>query len=162
MKKTYYTLIPLFLVIVISSIYLLLAKKNIHQNVTSPKAFTEPSNDEEKMTISAGGSDIKINNLYKNPVSILNHSGVLFQQTSDFEMLFYSSDQGFIVSLLNPDLKKVREEAEKAFLDTLGISKEQACLLKISLGTTADINLEAAGQNYGLSFCPNGKPLPSK
>ena len=162
MKKIYYILVPLIIVLVSSAIYFVLSKKENIQSPPPQTTFTEPTGSDEKMTLSTVNGDIKINNLYKNPVATLYHNGVLFQQTPDFEMSFYPDDQGFIISLLNPDLQKARNEAEKAFLETLGISKEQACLLKISLGVTADISEKAAGQNYGLSFCPNGRPLPAQ
>ncbi|MDI6778047.1 MAG: hypothetical protein QMD77_02545 [Patescibacteria group bacterium] len=163
MKKVYYILIPLFIVMIASSIYFVISKKRNTQNLPPQiTSTTEPSASDEKMTLTISGGDIKINNLYKNPVAKLYHNGVLFKQTPDFEMSFYPDDQGFIISLLNPDLKKSRDEAEKEFLEELGINKEQACLLKISLGVTADINEKAAGANYGLSFCPNGKPLPTE
>lgn len=166
MKKIYYILFPLFIVLLAFAWYSTIQKKNIQrinqqQNVSPPQNFTEPSVSDEKMTISTSGGNVSVNNLYKNPIAKLYHNGVLFLQTPDFEMSFYPDDQGFIISLLNPDLEKARAEAEKSFLETLGISKEQACLLKISLGVTADINEKAAGKNYGLSFCPSGKPFPA-
>ena len=162
MKKIYYILVPLIIVLASSAIYFVLLKKENMQNPPLQTTFTEPTGSDERMTLSTVNGDIEINNLYKNSVAKLYHNGVLFKQTPDFEMSFYPDDQGFIISLLNPDLQKARNEAEKAFLETLGISKEQTCLLKISLGVTADINEKAAGQNYGLSFCPNGKPLPAQ
>lgn len=137
-------------------------QKNTPQNNQPSEPVSVPSENDEKMTVKTSGGDIEINNLYKNPVANLFQNGVLFRQTPDFEMSFYPEDQGFIITLLNPDLKKSRDEAEKEFLEALGIDKSQACFLKISLGTTSDISEKTAGRNFGLSFCPDGKPLPAE
>src|SRR4030042_6692712 len=139
MKKIYYILVPLIIILVSSAIYFVLSKKENIQNPPLQTTFTEPTGNDEKMTLSTINGDIKVNNLYKNPAATLYHNGVLFQQAPDFEMSFYPDDQGFIISLLNPELQTHRNEAEKVFLETLGINKEQACLFKIALGVDADI-----------------------
>lgn len=166
MKKIFnIAIIFLFALILFLSAYSFVAQKRARPNGTANKiqpGNVVPSQADEKMTIKTASGDITINNLYKKPIAMLFHNGVLFQQTPNFEISYYPDDQGFIISLLNPNLQKARGEAEKTFLETLGVQKEQACLLKISLGTTADINKKAAGQNFGLSFCPNGKPLPAE
>jgi hypothetical protein len=168
MKKIFnIAILILFVVIIFLAAYVYVAQKKAAQKNNATPAVQPiaptvvPQENEEKMTIQTGSGDVAINNLYKNPIAKLYHNGVLFQQASGFEMSFYPDDSGFIISLLNPDLQKSRDEAETAFLNTLGIDQKQACLLKVSLGTTADINEKAAGQNFGLIFCPNGKPLPA-
>ncbi|HUD08659.1 MAG TPA: hypothetical protein VMQ48_01055, partial [Candidatus Saccharimonadales bacterium] len=86
----------------------------------------------------------------------------VFRKTDDYEMSYYPTDQGFIITLQNSDLTNARTAAEKDFIDALGISQEQSCFLKVTLNVPFDVSQAASGRNYGLSFCSNGKPLPKK
>jgi hypothetical protein len=76
-------------------------------------------------------------------------------------MAYYTQDQGFLIVITNKDIEPARKSAEAAFLKILGLEqeKEKACSLKVSLTVPFDVNAQASGTNYGLSFCPNGKPF---
>jgi len=111
------------------------------------------------MTVNTGKEKIKVNDVYKNPVEIFPNSDVEYKKTADYYFDYYANNQLFVITLTNRDIKTARENAEKDFLNTLQISKEQACKLNIQLGVPFSINEAAAGKNYGLSFCPNGKPF---
>lgn len=129
-------------------------------NNTPP--FVMPGSDSDKMTISTDSGSININNLYKNPAEKLSMDGVSFDKNSDHLLSFYPQHQGFIITITNPDIEKGRTDAENAFLKDLGITKEQACSLRVTLNVPAYVNDAAAGRNYGLSFCPNGIPFPKQ
>ncbi len=124
-----------------------------------PSNFSMPSKSEDKMTLTTSQGDIETNNLYKNPVANLSNNGVAFKESLDYQMNFYPQDEGFIISILNPDIQKARNVAEADFLAALGITKDQACQLKVTLGVPYSVNPQASGRNYGLSFCPNGIPF---
>ncbi|MFA4817776.1 MAG: hypothetical protein WC608_03615 [Parcubacteria group bacterium] len=119
--------------------------------------FVVPPKDSGKMVITISQGSLEINNLYKNPVADLPGNGVAFKETNDYHMDFYPQDEGFIIAIQNPDIQTARDIAEVDFLQALGITKDQACSLKVTLGVPYNVNQQAAGQNYGLSFCPNGK-----
>ena len=110
------------------------------------------------MFINTGKEKIEINNVYKNPIEMFE-SGVEFKKNSDYLIDYYSPDQLFVIVITNPNIDEARINAEKDFLDTLNINQEQACKLNIQLGVPFSVNENAAGINYGLSFCPNGKPF---
>lgn len=112
-----------------------------------------------KITINTGKEKIEVNNVYKNPVEIFK-SGVEFKKNSDYLIDYYSPDQLFVIVITNLNIGEARKRAEKDFLDTLGINQEQACKLNVQLGVPFNVNENAAGINYGLSFCPNGIAFP--
>lgn len=133
----------------------------IQQPGSSPaNNFIVPPKNSGKMVVTTSQGNLEINNLYKNPVADLPGNGVAFRETDDFHMDFYPQDEGFIISIQNFDVQTGRDRAEMEFLQALGITKDQACLLKVTLGVPYYISPLAAGQNYFLSFCPNGISLP--
>jgi hypothetical protein len=124
--------------------------------------FPIPSPDEDEMPIHTAQGTVEINNLYKNPDKTLSQNGVGFIRNPDYYMSYYPEDQGFIITILNPNIEQGRIDAEKSFLQFIGITENQACLLKVTLNVPFAVNAEVSGPNYGLSFCPNGKPFPKK
>jgi hypothetical protein len=121
-----------------------------------------PSPDADKFSIDTQNGTVDVNNVYKNPLDHLSFDGVSFKDNSDYFIAYYPQEQGFLIVLHNPDIGIAREKAEADFLQTLGITKEQACSLNVSLTVPEDVNSLASGGNYGLSFCPKGKPFPEQ
>lgn len=166
MKKIAYFLIILLIICLASTAYFILTKRQTKpQNQPAPVAVQpeQAPPDSDKITIKTEKGDVSINNIQKNPVQkIAFDDSVVFGKTNDYEMSYYPPDQGFIITLQNSDLTTARTAAEKDFIDALGITEEQSCLLKVTLNVPFDVSQVASGRNYGLSFCPNGKPLPEK
>lgn len=115
--------------------------------------FKMPSLSDPVMTINTPGGAVATNNVYKNSLYPLSENGVAFNDNSDYYAAFYPQDQGFLIVLQNPDIKTARTKAEAEFIQTLGITKEQACLLKVSITVPAGISEQYSGKVYGLSFC---------
>ncbi|MFA5360206.1 MAG: hypothetical protein WC349_04600 [Patescibacteria group bacterium] len=140
MKKYLYTILIILLITIIAFLVIYFIKNP------------------NKMIISTAKEKIKINNIYKNSIEKFD-SGVEFKKNPDYLIDYYAPDQSFIIVITNPNIAEIRKKAEKDFLDTLNINQEQACKLTISVGVPFSVNENAAGINYGLSFCPDGKPL---
>ena len=87
-------------------------------------------------------------------------SQIFLEQTPDFQFSFDKDDSSFGIALTSKPLRVARLKAESALLRDLGISKGDACKLTMWLGVPVSIDLNAAGRNFGLSFCPSGIPLP--
>jgi hypothetical protein len=128
----------------------------------TPPAFSLPEKDDSKMTITTPGGNVDTNNIYKKPIETLPDNAVAFIENSDSHISFYPKNQGFLITIINPDIEAARQKAESDFLNSLGITKDQACQLTVDLGMPAWVNSEAAGRNYGLSFCSNGIPFPKQ
>ena len=113
---------------------------------------------ENQLPVKTPGGTISINNPYELPESKpLSLGGVNFKENADYSIDYYPQDQGFIIAILNPNIQAARDAAEKDFLKTLDITKAAACKLKVTLSVPFDVNENASGKNYRLSFCPNGK-----
>ena len=112
-----------------------------------------------KLNINTNGGQVKVSNIYKNPIQIFPDSDVSYKKTADYSLDYYAKNQLFIITITNTDIKTARINAENDFLSTLKITKEQACKLNVQLSVPFSVNENAAGINFGLSFCPNGKPF---
>ncbi|MFA5926096.1 MAG: hypothetical protein WC831_04130 [Parcubacteria group bacterium] len=163
MKKTIYFAVLLLIIIVASVIYTAVTGKP-SKNSRNENPVAEPENNQtqsDKIDINTGKGIVAVNNIQKNPVEKIAFDGsVVFAKSDNYAMSYYPPDQGFIVTIENPNLDLARSQAEDEFIKLLGVDKEQACLLKVTLNVPFGVSEKAAGQNYGLSFCPNGKPFP--
>jgi len=156
-----FTIIIVLIILIALKFYF--EQKSPSQTNTGNSQQTNPpeiNTEDNKLIIPTSQGDVKINNIYRNPVS--SFDGVSFKETSDYQLLYFPETKTFNITILNPDIQKARDEAEKNFLETLGISEEDACKLNVNLQVFFQASEKAAGQNFGLSFCPNGKPLPAK
>ena len=121
-----------------------------------------PTSADKNITIKTTAGDVTTNNIYQNALSQLSAGGVSFKNNNYYYIAYYPQDQGFLIVMQNSDIQTARQMAEDDFLQTLGITKAQACQLRVSLTVPSYIDKAAAGGNYGLSFCPNGKPFPGQ
>ena len=121
------------------------------------ESFSVPSPSEPKFEIKTKEGKVTVNNIYQNPIKNLSQSGVRFLENESYIADFYPQDQGFLMVIENSDVQSARDMLEKDFLEVLGISEKEACKLKITLSVPFGVNEDLAGENYGLSFCPNGK-----
>lgn len=119
--------------------------------------FSVPSPTDPYIELKTKKGKVKINNIYTNPLENLSQSGITFLENDNYSADFYPQDQGFLLVIKDSDVQSARDMLEKDFLETLGISEEDACKLKVSLSVPYSVNKELAGGEYGLSFCPNGK-----
>jgi len=121
-----------------------------------------PTSSDKDIHIQTPAGEVVINNIYKDAINTYSDGGVSFKNNNDYYIAYYPQDQGFIITIENQDIQTARQKAEADFVQTLGITQQQACQLRVSLGVPVSINEQASGGNYGLSFCPNGKPFPNE
>ena len=116
---------------------------------------------ENQLPVKTPNGTVSINDPYKVPEGKpLSLGGVNFKENNSYSIDYYPEDQGFIVAILSSNIQAARDAAEKDFLETLGVTQAAACKLKVTLSVPFDINENASGINYRLSFCPNGKAFP--
>ncbi len=80
--------------------------------------------------------------------------------TTNFNIFYNSTDDSFIIALLEEPLGQVRLEAQQFLMMTLGISQNEMCRLNYRIGTTSNVNSFYGGKNLGFSFCPRATVLP--
>jgi len=114
----------------------------------------------ERFDIKTNAGVVSIVNVYKKSVGDGGFNGTIFKDNDLYFMAYYPSPEGFIISIRSANAEKIRMVAEKDFIETLKISKTDACKLNVSLSVPMSIDENLAGQDFGLSFCPNGKAFP--
>ena len=128
--------------------------------LTKKDTVNNPSVDlTNKLVIKTSSSDVIIPDITKN-ANINIPGGVLFIDESYYSISYFSVDQGFIITLKNSNLQKARDLAEADFLKQLNLDQISACNLKVTLNVPWSIGFDAAGVNYGLSFCSSSVALP--
>lgn len=111
-----------------------------------------------KTAIPSDGKNVIINDPYKNALKIVSGNADM-KKTANYDIVYLGDLKGFVISLYGENLNVSRNEAEQTFLSLLGITKDEACKLDVTLAAAPEASKSAAGKDYGLSFCPNGKPF---
>ena len=115
------------------------------------------------LSIPSSSGEISVKDFYKNPQTQVfdAENDAVVKDDPNFKIVYYSMTHSFVITLLGDDLQTDRDAAEQYFLAALNITKDQACQLSVSLGTIISVSANAAGIEFGLSFCPNGQPVPT-
>jgi len=118
-------------------------------------ATTTPTVNTENNQITLPGKTglVTTNNFYKTAVEITDRNDALITSNDDFQILYYPADNSFFITITNKPIESVRKKAETELLNRLGISTEDACRLKVSVGAPGWVDDNLAGQELGLSFC---------
>lgn len=113
------------------------------------------------LTVPAKGGSLPVSDFTKHPQQVLGDTTVI-QQSDNFGIVYFSKDQSFLITILAQPVQQNRDAAEQALLKQLQISQADACKLTVALTVPADVDQALAGNDYGLSFCPAGKPFPAQ
>ncbi len=114
-----------------------------------------PSGD--TITLGTSGGSVTMNNFYKNAYYITqNQQNVVIQQTSTYDIVYNASDGSFTFGIFSLPLAVVRQAAEAAFLNSLGISEQDACKLGVYEVVSGSIFNQYPGKSFPLSFCSPG------
>ena len=140
--------IPMVLLLLVYSFY------SAFKNSSGPNG----TNGETLELSSTQGPPVTVKNFLKSPVQNLSY-GAVIAETPDYKIIYFSEDEGIIITLKSTPLGYAQVEAEGALLVKLGILRTQACSLKVFITVPMDVSAEAAGKNYPLSFCTGGKVL---
>lgn len=91
--------------------------------------------------------------------SIVGSSGGGATSTA-YTITYSKTDTLFTIFLLREPLGASRAEASEAFLEKLGITIDDACLLPVAVYTAPEMIGPYAGKNLGLAFCTGALTLP--
>ena len=84
------------------------------------------------------------------------------EQGDEYVISYYGTDSSIFITLKSEPIAAARIDAERAFLRDFGLTKAEACRLNVVLNVMGSVAPYAAARDYGLSFCPDGLPLPEK
>jgi hypothetical protein len=98
----------------------------------------------------------------------LGQDDYLFLQTTKdsryepqpYQITYHAPDRTFTITVMQEPLGHTRRQAEAIFLAMLGLSKIEACVLRVNVTVPWSVNQRYAGQNLGMSFCPGATALP--
>lgn len=93
----------------------------------------------------------------------LSPQDTLAESTSDYDIVYFdfdTKDRSFLIDIKGADIMSSRTKAEAAFLQLTNLDQNQVCLLNVSLRVSSVDYANLAGEEFGLSFCPNGKAFP--
>lgn len=109
----------------------------------------------EKIIIKTEKGGVQTNNFYQSVVEKSGNNYAL-EETKDFDIVYYDKDQAFFITINSLPASKARDMAENTLLKRLGIDIGQACQLKVVVRVPFSVDPQLSGQDYFLSFCPNG------
>ncbi len=119
--------------------------------ITPVNVTVIPSAGEENEKIVISG--VPVNNFFISPVQTNQQGDILIIDDPKYQIAYLNQFGSFIISILGSPFDDARQKAESQFLNTLGISPQDACRLPVTLNTPSFANPDEAGTNYKLSFC---------
>lgn len=158
MKKVIYLSIIIVLLVGAGYLgYLIYAVKK------TPAQQNSGSKETPSFVIDTEKGPVQVANPRRSAAKIITPSDVVMKENSDYVISFfdYSGEKSFLISIMGTDISSAREKAENDFMQSLQITREQACQLKVALFVSAESSPETAGEDFGLSFCSSGKPFPN-
>lgn len=175
MKKIFIILALLILIVLAVLAYMMLTKKTDAPETSnqgtlplSQAGASGGSGQEVKMNLRiTDGTQIPVRNFLASAQvqKDLDNSGYYslgYQgaQNSTYRITYIDETNYFNIVLLAEPLGASRTQAENYLMNTLGISKEQMCLLDYTMSVPNAVNTNFSGENLGFSFCPNAVKLP--
>lgn len=137
-----------------AAVFLLLMYSFYLAFIESEKA--PPLSSDKIILPSTQGPPVEANNFLLNPKEKFSYGAVL-AESNWYKIIFFSEDEGFIITLKQKPLDRAQALAESEFLKQLGIDQQAACALKAYVTVPRDVDETVLGENHPLSFCPGGK-----
>jgi hypothetical protein len=120
--------------------------------VTSTPVTPAPTS--SVITFGTAEGSVTTTNFYQNAALITqDQQSVVIKNEADYSITYNVADSSFIISILSTPLEAARQEAEAAFLSSLGISQQDACKLTVYEAVPIGVSDEYPGESFPLSFC---------
>lgn len=108
-------------------------------------------NTQEKINVSG----VEINDITVNPIIDNGVGDVLFIQHPKYQVEYQGKFELFIINILASPFEETRREAEDAFVERVGVNRQEACSLNVKIGSPSYAGVaDFDGRKRGLSFCP--------
>lgn len=103
--------------------------------------------------------EVTVKNFYRT-AAFIHRDYVLMENNPGFQITFLAKGPSFLISIIAEPVNTNRQTAERMLLQELDISQQDACKFEVNLAVSHEVRLDLAGQDFGLSFCPDGIPFP--
>lgn len=129
--------------------YLRATTKPTPQPIATPTPTTAPINLPKEKTIRSSG--VEINNPFLSPKRLTTQGDVLFEENATYRMVYLKQFDEFLIGIEEEPFEENRQQAEAFFLAKLGITKETACALRVTVSPPKKEG--ELSPSYRLSFC---------
>lgn len=130
---------------------------NKKQSQLSISLTPTPSLSSQQISLPQGSiypiSEIHMKNFYQFAQEIKSDGEVIIEENENYRIMYFPEREYFLISILSSPFSDVRKGAEESFLQILGLNRENACKLNLSITTPIFVNPNEAGTDYHLSFC---------
>lgn len=117
----------------------------------TPDPFPTPTPIESGVKNKIPIGTVEVNNFLEDPIQTNPSGDALLLDNDSYRIVYIAVTKEFLIRILTTPFEQKRQEAERAFLSTLGITQEQACQLNVSV--FPPINEDQLENSYPLSFC---------
>ena len=132
------------------------------ENIESTTEYAPEIIYEEKVSLDTKVQD-KVDTLVQSSVQITPDfyrvasypEGASLSSEVDYSIDYSKQSNTFTIALYKYPLLDTRMRASVAFLEKLQVSQEEACQMNTKVTVSSSVNVGLAGDNLGLSFCPN-------
>lgn len=122
-----------------------------------PPAPVLPPPTSDRVTIGTPEGGVSVKNPYLNPHLVTpGNRIVIMVETEEYNLGYTSIDSTFGITILKTPVSEYKAKAERAFLERLGITPEEACRLTVHVGVPVSVDEVQSGRNLGLGFCRLG------
>jgi hypothetical protein len=98
-------------------------------------------------------SGIPVDNFYKDAARILPNNDVVLVENENYQIVYLAEFEEFNISITGKNFDLLQKEAEKIFLEKVGLDPANACRLTIVVTAPAYAKHEYAGIQLTPSFC---------
>lgn len=105
----------------------------------------------QEETLPIDGLEVK--NIYKEARDRNIQGDVDFSSDSAYSLTYLPDYDQFLITILKNPFEENRTKAEDEFIEKLGITKDQACILNVTVSVPFSVDPERAGVKHPLSFC---------
>jgi hypothetical protein len=110
----------------------------------------------ETLTLGTPSGNVTVKNFYKTALALIEGTEVVLAKNDGYEIDYSNVDSSFVITIRQIPIDSVRVDAESQLLNLLGISKNDACRLSVSVIIPASLDPQAGGRSYPLGICSQG------
>ncbi len=163
MKRTVYIIGAIALILVLGWLILRIVSRGGGEGeepggglppvVIGPRPATSTLPQEPTIQIPTPSGSVTVSNFYRNPVEVNSERDALIRKAEEYNILYFAADGSFLIRVAQAPFETSRRMGEEELIRILGIAREEACRLNVSVTVPVSIDAAYGGKVYDLSFC---------
>lgn len=129
----------------------------INNSLTTPNTedLRKKFGSDDLIRFSNPKGDVSVNNFYKSSPFITEDGDADIITTDSYRIQYAGYNKTFYISISDEDIGTSIRDAGEKFISIMGISKQDACKLKISVFVPAELIKSAPPKTF--TFCPSNE-----